>query len=181
MQKMMQMMQTTQMKKLLMGSVLAMSSVLTVTACSSVNASTEATPTATKMQHKGMYKDGMRGPMAELGLTATQKAQIKAIMQEKSGDRKNDRSKYKTERTQMQQQVQALTDAKTLNNAAVNRLADQEAAKTKQRFIQRIETQHAIAQVLTPEQRQKMAQLKSERKAKGYHGSKQRKMHNQAQ
>ena len=174
-------MQTTQMKKLLMGSVLAMSSVLTVTACSSVNASTEATPTATKMQHKGMYKDGMRGPMAELGLTATQKAQIKAIMQEKSGDRKNDRSKYKTERTQMQQQVQALTDTKTLNNAAVNRLADQEAAKTKQRFIQRIETQHAIAQVLTPEQRQKMAQLKSERKAKGYHGSKQRKMHNQAQ
>ena len=174
-------MQTTQMKKLLMGSVLAMSSVWTVTACSSVNASTEATPTATKMQHKGMYKDGMRGPMAELGLTATQKAQIKAIMQEKSGDRKNDRSKYKTERTQMQQQVQALTDAKTLNNAAVNRLADQEAAKTKQRFIQRIETQHAIAQVLTPEQRQKMAQLKSERKAKGYHGSKQRKMHNQAQ
>ena len=174
-------MQTTQMKKLLIGSVLAMSSVLTVTACSSVNASTEATPTATKMQHKGMYKDGMRGPMAELDLTATQKAQIKAIMQEKSGDRKNDRSKYKTERTQMQQQVQALTDAKTLNNAAVNRLADQEAAKTKQHFIQRIETQHAIAQVLTPEQRQKMAQLKSERKAKGYHGSKQRKMHHQAQ
>ena len=174
-------MQTTQMKKLLIGSVLAMSSVLTVTACSSVNASTEAAPTATKMQHKGMYKNDMKNPMAELDLTATQKAQIKAIMQEKSGDRKNDRSKYKTERTQMQQQVQALTDAKTLNNAAVNRLADQEAAKTKQRFIQRIETQHAIAQVLTPEQRQKMAQLKSERKAKGYHGSKQRKMHNQAQ
>ena len=173
--------QTTQMKKLLMGSVLAMSSVLTVTACSSVNASTEAAPTATKMQHKGMYKDGMKNPMAKLDLTEAQQAQIKAIMQEKSGDRKNDRSKYKTERTQMQQQVQALTDAKTLNNAAVNRLADQEAAKTKQRFIQRIETQHAIAQVLTPEQRQKMAQLKSERKAKGYHGSKQRKMHNQAQ
>lgn len=174
-------MQTTQMKKLLIGSVLAMSSVLTVTACSSVNASTEATPTATKMQHKGMYKDGMKNPMAKLDLTEAQQAQIKAIMQEKYSSHKNDRSKYKTERTQMQQQVQALTDAKTLNNAAVNRLADQEAAKTKQRFIQRIETQHAIAQVLTPEQRQKMAQLKSERNAKGYKGSKQRKMHNQAQ
>ena len=170
------------MKKLLMGSVLAMSSIFTVTACTSVNATTDTTPTTSKMQHKdGMKKGGMRGPMSQLDLTATQQAQIKAIMQEKSGDRKNDRSKYKTERTQMQQQVQALTDAKTLNNAAVNRLADQEAAKTKQRFIQRIETQHAIAQVLTPEQRQKMAQLKSERKAKGYHGSKQRKMHNQAQ
>ena len=174
-------MQMTQMKKLLMGSVLAMSSVLTVTACSSVNASTEAAPTATKMQHKGMYKDGMKNPMAELDLTATQKAQIKAIMQEKSGDRKNDRAKYQAERTQMQQQMQALTNAKTLDNAAINRLADQQAAKSKQRFIERVQTQHAISQVLTAEQRAKMAQLKSERTTKGHHGSKQRKMHNQAQ
>ena len=81
----------------------------------------------------------------------------------------------------MQQQMQALTNAKTLDAAAVNRLADQQAAKTKQRFIERVQTEHAIAQVLTPEQRQKMAQLKLERKAKGHHGSKNRQMHNQAQ
>ncbi|WP_413521253.1 Spy/CpxP family protein refolding chaperone [Psychrobacter glacincola] len=174
-------MQTTQMKKLLMGSVLAMSSVWTVTACSSVNASTEAAPTATKMQHKGIYKDGMKNPMAKLDLTEVQQAQIKAIMQEKSGDRKNDRAKYQAERMQMQQQMQALTNANTLDNAAINRLADQQAAKTKQRFIERVQTQHAISQVLTVEQRAKMALLKSERKAKGYHGSKHRKMHNQAQ
>ena len=173
-------MQTTQMKKLLIGSVLAMSSVLTVTACSSVNAATEATPTTSKMQHKGM-KDGMRGPMAQLNLTATQQAQIKAIMQEKYSGNKKDRSKYQAERAQMQQQMQALTNAKTLDAAAVNRLADQQAAKTKQRFIERVQTEHAISQVLTPEQRQKMAQLKSERKAKGHHGSKNRQMHNQAQ
>ena len=74
-----------------------------------------------------------------------------------------------------------MTNAKTLNNAAVNRLADQQAAKTKQRFIERIETQHAISQVLTVEQREKMAQLKSERKAKGHHGSKNRKMHGKYQ
>lgn len=172
--------QMTQMKKLLMGSVLAMSSVLTVTACSSVNASTEATPTTSKMQHKGM-KDGMRGPMAQLNLTATQQAQIKAIMQEKQGDRKNDRAKHQAERMQMQQQMQALTNANTLDNAAINRLADQQAAKNKQRFIERVQTQHAISQVLTAEQRAKMAQLKSERTTKGHHGSKQRKMHNQAQ
>lgn len=173
------------MKKLFMGSVLALSSVLTVTACTSVNATTDtAAPAATSMQkhHKeGMKKGGMRGPMAQLDLTESQQAKIKAIMQEKYSNHKDDRSKYQAERTQMQQQVQALTDAKTLNNAAVNRLADQEAAKTKQRFIQRIETQHAIAQVLTPEQRQKMVQLKSERKAKGHHGSKNRQMHYQAQ
>ena len=74
-----------------------------------------------------------------------------------------------------------MTNAKILNNAAVNRLADQQAAKTKQRFIERIETQHAISQVLTVEQREKMAQLKSERKAKGHHGSKNRKMHSKYQ
>ena len=173
------------MKKLLIGSVLAISSVFTVTACTSVNATTDTAPTTSKMQHKSMdksmHKDGMRGPMAQLDLTATQQAQIKAIMQEKYSDRKNDRTKYQAERKQIQEQTQALTNAKTLNNAAVNRLADQQAAKTKQRFIERIETQHAISQVLTVEQREKMAKLKSERKAKGHHGSDNRKMHGKYQ
>jgi len=177
------------MKKLIIGSVLALSSVITVTGCTSVNATTDTTPaTTTNMQkhHKagmkdGMRKGGMRGPMAQLDLTATQQAQIKAIMQEKYNDRKNDRSKYQAERAQMQQQMQTLTNAKTLDAAAVNRLADQQAAKTKQRFIERVQTEHAIAQALTPEQRQKMAQLKLERKAKGHHGSKNRQMHSKHQ
>ena len=175
------------MKKLLIGSVLAISSVLTVTGCTSVNATTDTTsvtPTTTNMQkqHKaGMHKGGMRGPMSQLDLTATQQAQIKAIMQEKYSGNKNDRTKYQAERAQMQQQMQALTNAKTLDAAAVNRLADQQAAKTKQRFIERVQTEHAIAQVLTPEQRQKMAQLKLERKAKGHHGSKNRQMHSKHQ
>lgn len=178
------------MKKLIIGSVLAISSVLTVTGCTSVNATTDTTPaTTTNMQkhhkagmkngmHKGgMHEGGMRGAMAQLDLTATQQAQIKAIMQEKYSSNKNDRSKYQAERAQMQQQMQTLINAKTLDAAAVNRLADQQAAKTKQRFIERVQTEHAIAQVLTPEQRQKMAQLKLERKAKGHHGSKNRQMH----
>ena len=182
------------MKKLLIGSVLAISSVLTVTGCTSVNATTDTTPATTtnmQKQHKagmkdgmrkgGIHKGGMKGTMAQLDLTATQQAQIKAITQEKYNNRKNDRSKYQAERAQMQQQMQTLTNAKTLDTAAVNRLADQQAAKTKQRFIERVQTEHAISQVLTPEQRQKMAQLKSERKAKGHHGSKNRQMHNQAQ
>ncbi len=182
------------MKKLLIGSVLAISSVLTVTGCTSVNATTDTTPATTtnmQKQHKagmkdgmrkgGIHKGGMKGTMAQLDLTATQQAQIKAITQEKYNNRKNDRSKYQAERAQMQQQMQTLTNAKTLDTAAVNRLADQQAAKTKQRFIERVQTEHAISQVLTPEQRQKMAQLKLERKAKGHHGSKNRQMHNQAQ
>ncbi|WP_025651011.1 MULTISPECIES: Spy/CpxP family protein refolding chaperone [unclassified Psychrobacter] len=170
------------MKKLLMGSVLAMSSIFTVTACTSVNATTDTTPTTSKMQHKdgmknAMKKDGMRDPMSQLDLTATQQAQIKAIMQAQHGDRKADRTKNKAERTQMQQQMQALTSASTLNTAAVNRLADQQAAKTKQRFIERVQTQHAISQVLTAEQRAKLAKLQAEKMAKGYKGSKHGKMH----
>ena len=150
------------MKKLLLGSVLAASSIFTVTACTSVNATTDTTPTA---QMQKNHKDGaMKGPMSKLDLTATQQAQIKAIMQNKRGDRTADRAEHQAERAQMDQQIQALTNASTLNTAALNRLADQRAAKEKQRFIERVQTQHAIAQVLTAEQRAKLAQMKEDRK-----------------
>lgn len=165
------------MKKLLLGSVLAASSIFTVTACTSVNATTDTTPTA---QMQKNHKDGamrMRGPMSKLDLTATQQAQIKAIMQNKRGDRTADRAAHQAERAQMDQQIQALTNASTLNTAALNRLADQRAAKEKQRFIERVQTQHAIAQVLTAEQRAKMEQMKSERQEKGRKHSKDRKGH----
>ncbi|MBH0085158.1 Spy/CpxP family protein refolding chaperone [Psychrobacter sp. SCQQ22] len=160
------------MKKLLLGSVLALSSVFTVTACTSVNATTDTTPSTTKMQkqHKAgmkkgdMKKGGMRGPLSQLDLTEAQQTQIKAIMQKQHGDNKADRTENKAERAQMHQQIQALTNARTLNNAAVSRLADQQAAKEKQRFIERVQTQHAIAQVLTAEQRAELAQMKEERK-----------------
>ena len=154
------------MKKLLLASVLAASSIFTVTACTSVNATTDTTPTAQMQKnHKdGMKKGEMRGPMSKLDLTATQQAQIKAIMQNKRGDRTADRAEHQAERAQMDQQIQALTNASTLNTAALNRLADQRAAKEKQRFIERVQTQHAIAQVLTAEQRAKLAQMKEDRK-----------------
>ena len=154
------------MKKLLLGSVLAASSIFTVTACTSVNATTDTTPTAQMQKnHKdGMKKGEMRGPMSKLDLTATQQAQIKAIMQNKRGDRTADRAEHQAERAQMDQQIQALTNASTLNTTALNRLADQRAAKEKQRFIERVQTQHAIAQVLTAEQRAKLAQMKEDRK-----------------
>ncbi len=177
------------MKKLLMGTVLAASSIFAVTACTSVNATTDNVPATSKMQkhhqggmkegmhkggmHKGDMKGGMRGPLSQLDLSATQQAQIKAIMEAKHGDRKTERAQHKAEQAQMHQQMQALTTANTLNTAALNRLADQQAAKVKQRFIEHAQTQHAIAQVLTPEQRAKLAKLQNERMAKmtkGQHG-----------
>lgn len=157
------------MKKLLMSTVLAATSLVAITAnadVSTVNNNT-ATPATVKQHHKGDMNRGMNNYFSQLNLSATQQAQIKAIMQEKFGAQKDKRGDYKAEREQMQKQIQTLTDSKTLNNTTLNRLADQEAAKTKQRFIERVQTQHAISQVLTPEQRSKMAQLKTERQAKG--------------
>lgn len=155
------------MKKLLMSTVLAATGLVAVTANADVSTtSNTAAPTTVQQHHKGDMTRGMNNYFSQLNLTATQQAQIKAIMQEKYGAQKDKRGDYKAEREQMQKQIQTLTDSKTLNNTALNRLADQEAAKTKKRFIERVQTQHAIAQVLTPEQRTKMAQLKSERQAK---------------
>lgn len=152
------------MKKILMSSVLAASSLFAISACANVGAATD-TSSYNTMQKQ--HKSGAKSPFSELNLTATQEAQIKAIMQEKHSAQKGKRGDYKAQRAQLQQQMQTLTDSKTLNTATVNRLADEQAAKTKQRFIERIQTQHAIAQVLTSEQRAKMAQLKTERQAKG--------------
>ena len=153
------------MKKLLMSTVIAASSIFAITA--GANAASPATDTATQSSTQKQHRAGAHNPYSQLNLTATQDAQIKAIMQEKYGAQKGKVGNYKAEREQMQKQIQTLTDSKTLNNTTLNRLADQEAAKTKQRFIERVQTQHAISQILTPEQRSKMAQLKTERQAKG--------------
>lgn len=150
------------MKKLLMSTILAASSIFAITTGANAATDTAAQSTMQK-QHRG----GAHNPYSQLNLTTTQEAQIKAIMQQKYGAQKDKRGDYKAEREQMQKQIQTLTDSKTLNNTTLNRLADQEVAKTKQRFIERVQTQHAISQILTTEQRAKMAQLKTERQAKG--------------
>lgn len=165
------------MKHLIMGSVLALSSVFTITACTNVGAATNTSASTSAMQQKGDKHDGMRGPFAQLDLSATQQAQIKAIMQSKRDDRQDMRAQHTAERQQVEQQIKALTDSKTLNTTALNRLAEQQATQHKQRFMERVQMQHAIAQVLTPEQRAKMAQLQSERSKhhkKGARGEKGR-------
>ena len=111
------------MKKLLMSTVLAATSLVAITAnadVSTVNNNT-ATPTTVKQHHKGDMNRGMNNYFSQLNLTATQQAQIKAIMQEKFGAQKDKRGDYKAEREQMQKQIQTLTDSKTLNNTTLNR------------------------------------------------------------
>ena len=155
------------MKKLLMSSLIIASSVFAINANAASTNASPATDASARTSMQNHYKNGAHNPYAQLNLSTTQEAQIKAIMQEKHGAQKGKRGTYKAEREQMQKQIQTLTNSKTLNSATLNRLADQEAAKTKQRFVERVQTQHAISQILTPEQRSKMAQLKADKQAKG--------------
>ena len=67
---------------------------------------------------------------------------------------------------QMHAQTQALINSPTLNTASLNNLAEQQAAFSKQRFIERVQTQHAMAQILTDEQKAQLEKMREERKAK---------------
>ena len=157
------------MKKLLATSIIAVSSMLTINACTNVGAATDTTASATPMPaHKDGMGMGMRGDMAKLNLTDAQKAQIKAIYQQNRGD-KDERGTRMNEWQQKREQVQALVNSKTLNTAQLNQLADAEAAQAKARFVKHVQTEHAIAQVLTKEQRDKLAEMRKERPEKGMH------------
>ncbi|MGB2139880.1 MAG: Spy/CpxP family protein refolding chaperone [Psychrobacter sp.] len=127
---------------------------------------------ATQMQH---HKSGMstdRGPLSQLNLTATQQAQIKAIKEADRTERNTTREQNKAQREQMREQLRALTNASTLDTATLNRLANQHAAQSKQRFIDNVQSQHAIAKVLTAEQRAQLQQMKAERGEQGDRGGK---------
>jgi|GEM_PF-496596 len=163
------------MKNLLIGTALIVSSAMGVTACSSVNAATDTKPNAkAPVVQKGEARHHDRvgrgnpnkKPFAELNLTADQEAKIKAIMQKNHDGRNQNFEAMKNERQAMQSQVQSLANSPTLNNAELNRLASLEAEKTRQRFINRVQSEREIAQVLTPEQRQKLAAMKADRQNK---------------
>lgn len=111
------------MKKLLISSVVAVSSLFAITACANVGQATDATSTPTSpaptMQHhnQGQMQAQMQNMMSELNLTADQRAQMQAIRQNNSGN-------Y------------------TQNH-------------------------NAMMQILTPEQRQKLTQMRSQHMQQG--------------
>lgn len=125
---------------------------------------------ASQMQH---HKGGMsadRGPLSQLNLTATQQAQIEAIREAKKTERDNNRAQNQAQREQMRGQAQALANASTLDTVALNRLADQYAEQAKQRFIDRVQSQQAIAKILTTDQRTQLQQMQAERGQQGDRG-----------
>lgn len=183
------------MKKLLMGSALALSSVFAVSACTSVGATTDTTPT-TKMQKnykagmkEGMHKGGMRGPMSQLNLTAAQQTKIAAIKQSNRGERMQNhnaimevltaeqRAKLETLKSQRHGEGRRGSQQKSGKNSPFSQLDLTAAQQAKIQAIRqsnagnRMQNHNAIIEVLTAEQRTKLEALKAERQAKGRQGS----------
>ena len=182
------------MKKLVMASVVALSSVFAVTACTSVGANTE-TPASTSMQkhHKGgMKQDGMKGAFSQLNLTATQKAQMQAIRQNSRTERLQTREAMEAVLTA--EQRKQLADMKAQRQAKghhgmhkrgshnmgkqsplsqLNLTATQQAQieaihKDSNISSNRLQRQQAVMAVLTPEQRTQLEALKSQKQGKRY-------------
>lgn len=159
------------MKKLPVNAAIILSSLMAVGVCTSANAAPSATPAVTQSEkgfagyHKnlGNYENYGKKRFSELNLTADQEAKIKAIMQKNHSARGQNFEAMKAERQALQSQIQSLTNSPTLNNTELNRLANLEAEKSRQRFISRVQTQREIAQVLTADQRQKLATMRTDR------------------
>ena len=181
------------MKKVIMASVVALSSVFAVTACTSVGATTDTTAsTSMQKHHKGGMKDGgMRGPLTELNLSATQKAQIEAIRQNSQNERAQTReaieavltaeqraqlAEMKAERgdkTHKGHKGQHKKDGKDMGQQKAfsqlnltNTLKAQIEAIRKDTNGTRAQKQQAVMAVLTPEQRAQLESLKSQRQNK---------------
>lgn len=74
------------MKNLVLGSVVAVSSLFALTACANVGAATDNTPRY-KTMPQGQMQAQRQNMMSELNLTATQQAQMQAIRQNNRGNR----------------------------------------------------------------------------------------------
>ncbi len=186
------------MKKLLMTSVVALSSVFAVTACTSVGATTDTTA-STSMQKNyksGMKQGSMSGPFSQLNLSATQKAQMQAIRQNSRNERGQTReameavltAEQRTQLATMRAQRQSRGHQGMNNKGGMHKrgsnnmgmqspLSQLNLTATQQAQIEaihkdpnsnRLQRQKAVMAVLTPEQRTQLEALKSQRQGKRY-------------
>lgn len=113
-------------------------------------------------------KRGMRGHRGmgrifrQLDLTDDQKAQMKAIRQASREDSKPLREQMKTNRQQLQQ----LTENGQFDEAAVSAIASQQGQIHAQIIVAKQKVKSQMFNVLTAEQKTKLATLKAEHKQK---------------
>ncbi|MBE0407207.1 Spy/CpxP family protein refolding chaperone [Psychrobacter sp. AOP22-C1-22] len=174
------------MRKLLMASVLATSSVFAVTACTSVGATTDtAASTQMQKQHKGSNKDGMRGGFSQLNLSAAQQTQIQTIRQNSNVDRQKEReAMMNVLTTEQRAQLETMKSERKdrghrggHKRGNQNPLTQLNLSTTQQAQIDtirkntsgdRMQKQQAVMAVLTNEQRAQLEALKTQRQDKGH-------------
>ncbi|MEC6832581.1 CpxP family protein [Photobacterium toruni] len=115
----------------------------------------------------GMHKAHHGGKLfSQLDLTATQKQEMKIL-------RQANRSEYKAQRVEnhkaMQadrQQLEKLVLASNFDESAVRAVAEKMSQQQVERRVKMLEQRHKMLSILTPEQKQKYAELKQQQSEK---------------
>jgi protein CpxP len=111
----------------------------------------------------GPRRGGALPFLGQLNLTDEQKEQVKTIL-----DRSREESKpIAEELRKLQPQKQALIYTETFDEAGALALVDQEITLQKALTLNQMVTQHAVYNVLTAEQKAKLAELIAKRKEMG--------------
>lgn len=139
------------MKKLLTTTLLA----------STLLASTAFSADQNKNKRFGKGNMGPAKIYRKLDLTDTQEKQIKAIFDSVRPNK--EKANMKADFKAKMQARRSVIEAKTLDMAAVNKIADEQATRAKERFVKMIEAEHKAWQVLTPEQQAKAKKMMEKR------------------
>ncbi|MFN7828989.1 MAG: Spy/CpxP family protein refolding chaperone [Acidobacteriota bacterium] len=102
-------------------------------------------------------------PLRELNLTEEQKAKIKTIQEQSREDALAVRDQLR----QFAEQRRAIVNGETFNAEAARELATREASFNIELSVKRMETENSIYNVLTAEQKAKLAELIRNRQAGG--------------
>ena len=117
-----------------------------------------AGPMGEGRMHHGMHRGGERMAYLEaLGLTEAQKDQIFKIRHDSVPPMREQMKQVHKARLELRQ----LAMADKFDEAKARQLADQQAKAMASMAVMRAQTSHRVRQVLTPEQRQKMDEMRN--------------------
>ncbi len=119
-----------------------------------------------KNRHFGQHHQGGLKMYKQLDLNKAQKQQIKAIFKEIRPKNKSEGFKKRQEHMKARQ---ALIQSDTLDETALNNLADTMAEQVKKRFINRAKAEHKVWLLLTAEQRQKLIEKQNKHRESRKH------------
>ncbi len=186
------------MKKLLMNSALAVSSLLAITACANTSAVTDTTPYNAMQNTSKSVSQDKNSPFSQLNLTASQQTQIQSIMQNNRGEPMQNHNavleiltpKQRTQLNQLmadrmasgqqgQRGSKGRMQHRSAGPGANSPLSQLNLTASQQTQIQLImqnnrgepmQNHNAVLEILTPEQRTQLNQLMADRMKSGQQG-----------